>query len=169
MDTQTFLAALKPYSERPLIFDLGDVHIPGGYHVTEIKAVSTQAMDCGGQADAWRETVVQLWVPDRLEKRSMNVGKFLEIYGRVTAHIHIEAEAELRVEYGALGAPAVSYLVGGVEVSEKVVVRLEPPTVACKAAERSLSDSMNITVLNTSSSCCAPPAKNSAEEGSCCG
>lgn len=169
MDTQTFLATLEPYHERPLVFDLGNAPVPGGYHATEIKAVSTQAMDCGGRADAWRETVVQLWAPDNSEKRSMNVGKFLAIYGRVAAHIPIEAEAELRVEYGALGAPAVSYLVGGIEVREEVVVRLRPPAVTCKAAERSLSDSKNFTVLDTSSSCCAPPTKNSAEEGSCCG
>ena len=167
MDTQTFLATLELYSERPLVFDLGDAHVPGGYHVTEIKAVSTQAMDCGGRADAWRETVVQLWAPERLEKRSMNVGKFLAIYGRVAAHIPIEAEAELRVEYGALGAPAVSYLVGGIEVREEVVVRLRPPAVTCKAAERSLSDSKDIPMLNTSPSCCTPATGNSRMQ--CCG
>ena len=167
MNTQSFLETVKPYSERPLVFDLGDALIPGGYHVTEVKAVSTQAMDCGGRADAWRETVVQLWAPERLEK-SMNVGKFLAIYSRVSAQIPIEAEAELRIEYGALGAPAVSYLVGGIEVGKEVVVRLEPPAVTCKAAERSLSDSRDIPVLDTSPSCCTPPTTENSRT-QCCG
>ena len=81
--TQAFLDTLAPHQALPLIFTLsGEVLVHEGYHVTEVKAVSIQAMDCGGRPDAWNETVVQLWNPgDEGDRGFMTVGKFLEIYG----------------------------------------------------------------------------------------
>lgn len=31
-----------------------------GYHVTEVKAGSFQTLDCGGNPDAWQETILQV-------------------------------------------------------------------------------------------------------------
>ena len=136
MKTRDFLNALNAYGDHALIFYRGGERIRPGYHVTEIKAVSVRGMDCGGQGDAWGETVIQLWTPEVTDD-PMSVGKFLGIYHRVASQIPVEEGAEVRLEYGEQGAPAVSYFVGEVQPEgEEVVVRLEPPFVTCKANER---------------------------------
>jgi len=164
MNTETFLSSLEPSADKALIFDYGEGRVQPGYHVTEIKATTVQAMDCGGQGDTWAETVLQVWSPENAEGEvPMRVDKFLDIYHRVASSIPIVGTAEVRVEYGAVGAPAISYLVSSVETAgEQVVVRLEAPAVACKAADRSVGA---IPVLDgTSGACCTPSAKS----GACC-
>ncbi len=174
MDTKDFLAALEPYPTRALIFDLGEQRVRPGYHVTEVKAVNVQGMDCGGQGDAWSETVIQLWAPDNAKEPFMRVGKFLSIYSRVAERIPVAEDAGVRLEYGDIGAPAISYHVQNIQLKDKeVVVRLAPPAVTCKARERSYSDELeNLThdlpVLDTASNCCAPTTPNSIKQSVCC-
>ena len=166
MNTQEFLSALEPYTDQDLIFELGEHTIKAGYHVTEIKSATIQAMDCGGQETTWSETVVQLWTPDTNEAY-MSVAKFLNIYNRVAAHVSVSENAELRIEYGDAGAPAISYSVSGIRLEgEKVMVRLEPPFVTCKAIERSLSDEIVLPTMSAAS-CCAPDSASS-NQSTCC-
>lgn len=177
MNTQEFLVALEAQEDRALIFDLGERRVAPGYHVTEVKALSVQAMDCGGQADAWSETVVQLWVPDSSDTH-MRVSKFLAIYNRVTARVPTLASAQMRVEYGDVGAPAISYLVSAVEPGDDaVVVRLEPPAATCKAAERAAGFVPDALPTVGISGCCTPSAATddaglvslNVEQDACCG
>lgn len=163
MNTQTFLSSLSANPDRALIFDYGEGRVNPGYHVTEIKAATVQTVDCGGQGNAWSETVLQLWSPEFAEGEGhMSVGKFLSIYERVASHIPVESSAELRVEYGEVGEPAISYLVQALETTEEaVVVRLAAPVVACKGANRSVGD---IPVVNAVSSSRCTPSSN----GGCC-
>ncbi len=181
MNTRDFLDTLAPHEEHTLTFDLGHGRIHPGYHVTEIKAVSVQGMDCGGQGDAWSETVVQLWTPggstEENTKGNMHVSKFLSIYHRVASQIPVAGEAEVRLEYGDNGEPAISYFVSEVQVEgREVVVRLEPPFVVCKELERCGGDFCNqsanlnnLSVISPASECCTPaPAQNSAEQTTCC-
>ena len=162
MTTQDFLRALEPYLGKALIFDLGETHVNPGYHVTEVKAATVHAMDCGGQGSEWSETTLQLWVPVEADDKDgyMSVGKFLGIYRRVAASVPIVGSAEMRVEYGEVGAPAVSYLVEEFKAGEDALtVSLTPPAVTCKAIERSVGA---IPVVNQASGCCIPA------QTSCC-
>ena len=154
MTTQEFLTALEPHQEKALVFDYGK-RVHSGYHVTEIKAAAVHTMDCGGKRNQWFETILQVWAPEGASnERHMGVGKFLSIYRRVAAGVPIAQEATLRVEYGDVGSPAISYLVASVETRDgEVVVKLEPPAVACKANARFVGD---IPVLSTAAACCAP-------------
>ena len=174
MNTRAFLTTLASYPDRALVFEMDNQRIKPGYHVTEIKAVSTQSMDCGGQGDAWTETVIQLWTPGD-SGEYMRVSKFLNIYRRVASQVPVAEEGEVRLEYGEVGAPAISYFVKDVRLKGEVVVRLEPPFVACKEVERSASgdvpDNMNeLPVANAASGCCTPePSASSSKQTSCCG
>jgi hypothetical protein len=161
MTTGEFLEALEPQQEKSLVFDYGKRVAPG-YHVTEIKAAAVHSMDCGGKRNQWFETTLQVWAPEGTSnERHLGVGKFLSIYRRVAAGVPIAQEATLRVEYGDVGSPAISYLVASVEaLGDEVVVKLEPPAVACKANARFVG---NIPVLSTAAACCLP---NSAT--ACC-
>lgn len=139
MNTQEFLQNLTRHPDKGLVFEYGQGRrVAPGYHVTEIMSVSYESMDCGGQANAWRQTVVQLMDPGSQDKPEyMRVKKFLSIYNRVAASVAVEGEAEVRFEYGNPATPAAHYHVEGVEVEgENLVVRLTPPSVTCKAADR---------------------------------
>jgi Family of unknown function (DUF6428) len=95
-------------------------------------------MDCGGVADRWQETVIQLWNPgDEPAPEYMTVRKFLAIYDRVAKHVPISNDAELRFEYGDVGQPAYNYHVQSVEMrGESILVGLRAPVVTCKARDR---------------------------------
>ena len=184
MNTRDFLTTLDPYQDRALTFEIGgeigdeieDGRIQPGYHVTEIKAVSVRSVDCGGQESAWAETVIQLWTPERSNEHAMSVGKFLSIYRRVASRVPTEEDAEVRLEVGEQGAPAVSYFVANIRAEgQEVVVKLEPPLVACKALG-TLSLTMlenaadDLPVIRRASDCCTPPsAQKSTKQGACCG
>lgn len=137
--TAALIDALRASAQRPLEFHLGgQLLVSPGYHVTEIKAVSIEAMDCGGQAASWRETVIQLMDGSAEDAAGgfMTNRKFLAIYDRVTARIPVRDEAEVRFEYGNAQAAALQYHVTQLEVQpERLVVHLRQPGVQCKAGE----------------------------------
>ena len=151
--TQAFLDALAPHQDKPLVFQLnGETLVHEGYHVTEVKAVSVEAVDCGGRPDAWRETVVQLWNGGGEENRGfMTVGKFLGIYGDVAARVPVAAGAELRFEYGDAHNPTIQYRVGSLEPeADRVLVNLAYPAVSCKPRDGEQLAGLPVV------SCCGP-------------
>ncbi|GMA16122.1 GNAT family N-acetyltransferase [Deinococcus metallilatus] len=137
--TAALLDALRAQPQRPLEFWLhGNLLVGPGYHVTEVKAVTIEAMDCGGRADAWRETVIQLKDGNAQEVQAgfMSTRKFLAIYDRVARSVPVRGEAEVRFEYGNSALPAMQYRVTHVEPqAERVIVHLRTPGVQCKAAD----------------------------------
>jgi hypothetical protein len=138
--TRAFLDIL--HAARPdqqLVFYLNEAPlVAAGYHVTELKVVTYKTMDCGGVADKWEETVIQLWNPgDEPEQEYMSVRKFLAIYERVVKHIPVSYAAELRFEYGDKHRPAASYHVELLESrGTLILVHLRAPVVTCKARDR---------------------------------
>lgn len=161
--TQELMTALRTLPQRPLQFHLhGEVLVPAGYHVTEVKAVTIEAMDCGGKANAWHETVIQLMDGSAEEAKAgfMTNRKFLAIYDRVVKHIPVRDEAEVRFEYGNATTPAMQYHVTHVDIAaEQITVHLRTPGVQCKAG-----DSCGAPAEATSngcapdSGCCTPQA-----------
>lgn len=152
MTTQEFLNQLEGHPQKPLVFEYGGGKtVAPGYHVTEVMNLTYETVDCGGQANFWRETVVQLQGPgSKDEPEFMRTDKFLGIYHRVAASVPVRPDSEMRLEYGDSETPAVHYHVGSVETEgEAVIVRLSPPGVTCKAADRRAG----------ASSCCGPSLK----------
>ena len=138
--TRVFLDRLRGAKpDQQVVFQLDQAVLVGaGYHVTEVKAVTYSTMDCGGVADSWDETVIQLWNPgDEPERGYMTVKKFLAIYDRVVEHIPVSDNAELRFEYGDAHRAAASYHVERLESREALIlVHLRAPAVTCKARDR---------------------------------
>ena len=162
MNTQTFLDELKALNpDLSLIFRYGEETVSPGYHVTEIMNTLYESVDCGGQANTWRETVVQLQGPRADDAPAfMTVGKFLSIYGRVTQSLAVQNEAELKLEYGDPATPALRYHVTAVEPrNDAVTVNLTPPGVTCKARGRAQTSSTGadmtlLEVANSQKACC---------------
>jgi hypothetical protein len=165
---ETFLEHLEAHRDQALIFDLGNgQRVPVGYHVTEFKALEYHTVDCGGTEHRFQETVIELW-RTALEQNSdsLNVGKFLRIYQKVSPVVTFQPHAELIFLYGKPGEPAARYSVGNLEAnSEELIVRLEPHGVRCKSAERK-ADAV-LGQLPVVSGCCSATA-TAASSDLCC-
>jgi hypothetical protein len=143
MTTAEFLAQLERHRDHRLAYRAGPVDVAPGYHVTEIKAASIHAVDCGGRSTRWNETTLQLWSPNSDPTGDlMSAEKFLSIYRRVAGMVPIDAGAVVRAEYGPPGEVAVSYLVTDVVPRGEGVLEvvLAAPAVACKGRDRSIGD-----------------------------
>ncbi len=142
--TLALQTGLSAGPQRPLEFWLDGRPLVGpGYHVTEVKAVSIEAMDCGGKAATWRETVIQLMDGTAEEARAgfMTNRKFLAIYTRVTSRIPVRDEAEVRFEYGNALSPALQYHVRHVEPQDgRVIVHLRTPACSARPGRRVITD-----------------------------
>ncbi len=138
MTTKEFISTLEQRPSESLIFQLeGKDHIQPGYHVTEVMAVSYKTMDCGGKANAWEETVIQLMDPGKNDEPVfMTVEKFLGIYRKTLSGVPVLGGAELKFEYGPSGKPALRYFVGEIW-SENSALRVSLATtrVECKAGD----------------------------------
>ncbi|GHF58304.1 hypothetical protein HNQ07_004027 [Deinococcus metalli] len=155
VSTHALIIGLRDQLQRPLEFWLhGSPLVGPGYHVTEVKAVTIEAMDCGGKAASWRETVIQLMDGSAQDAQGgfMTTRKFLAIYDRVTSRIPVRDEAEVRFEYGSETLPALQYHVTHLEEQAgRTVVHLRTPGVQCKAG-----DACGLPVAEAQSEGCAP-------------
>jgi Family of unknown function (DUF6428) len=153
--TAELIGLLRTAPQTPLEFYLnGELMVQPGYHVTEVKAVSIESMDCGGKAASWRETVIQLMdgSAEELQRGHMSNRKFLAIYDRVSSRIPVHGEAEVRFEYGNASVPAMQYHVSHAEhQAQRLIVHLLAPGVQCKAG-----DACGVPVSSTGSDSCSP-------------
>ena len=163
--TQAFLEMVTAHLDAPLIFNLETQPLVGaGYHVTEVKAVLIEAMDCGGQADTWRETIVQLsdGSAEEATKGFMTVQKFLSIYGKAAAGVPVRGASEPRFEYGSNERPAIQYFIDAVTLEPAgLTVNLSSPKVTCKANDRA-ANSADASSCGCGPSGCAPVVTNSS-------
>src|SRR6266513_547793 len=150
MKTDKFISELRRAPSNQLIFvDLDGHTVDRGYHLTELKAASLQAVDCGGQTNQWQETIAQLWVPSDPVPDYMTVGKFLKIFDKVGGMIPLNLDTEIRIEYGDDNFFPLTYHVDSVAQEQGVTrVSLVPSATTCKARDR------RIALLKTDS-CCA--------------
>lgn len=160
----SFVSQLEASFTKSLRFTVaGQQLVPNDFHVTEIKKVSIDSLDCGGGASAWEELVIQLWSPrgdDTLAP--MTVEKFSSILAKAEALPLLDGE-HVRFEYAPLGQPAIQYALSGIDTGDDALeVVLTAPYVACKPIERRQMSELSVV---GESACCAP-SPNSAK--ACC-
>ncbi len=141
MKTSSFLAALRAQPHLPVEFRAGTETLHPGYHLTEVKRVAYETMDCGAMTHRWAESQFELWVPARAGaiagRDAMTAAKFLRIVDRVEAELPLADGAEARI-YASFGEqPAVLHGVERVAVVDgRLRVDLVADRARCKAAER---------------------------------
>lgn len=158
------LAALAPHDGKALVFDCGDGRqVQAGYHVTEVKAGSFVTLDCGGNPDAWQETILQVEdIPPKDGETSMRVGKFRRILGQVDAKVRLNADARLTFEVSRPGEAMRVYDVADVRFTEdSAIVRLGERSAICKPRHRAA-----LAIEAGASACCTPGSANVAS--ACC-
>lgn len=148
-----FLAAHK---EKPLVFFYDGRAVQPGYHVTEVKAGSFAALDCGANPESWSEIFVQLWDVNE-DRTHMPAGKFSAIIRKVTEHVALDHAAKLTFEVSDGVRPMQLHRASLPEIVDgEVRVALSARPASCKPRDRWLDEQKASACSGTADSktCC---------------
>lgn len=155
MQTKEFLSLLKEHPNKSLEFEYkSGAFVGANYHITEVKNITVDAVDCGARTDYWKETVIQLWEsPSEVGKTEfMGAFKALGILNKVNKIKPMAPEAEVKFEYSNSGFHTAQLFVDDILAGEdRLLVRLAVEKTDCKAKEE-----------------CGVPVTANAEEEVCC-
>jgi hypothetical protein len=137
MKTKEFISLLENNLDRELLFEYAnDKFVGANYHLTEVKNVFFDTVDCGGRSDRWKETHVQLWEsPKEIDKTNfMTVDKILSILKKVDGIKALEMVTPVKIEYGnANFHTSVMDIDDVITQSDKLIVKLFSQATLCKA------------------------------------
>ena len=147
------LARLDGHDDLPLSISYADRVTQAGYHVTEVKAGSFATLDCGGNPDAWQETVLQVEdIPPQGERAQMTAGKFRKILEQVDRKVRLNHDARLTIEIGQPGEAMRVFDVADIAIEgDRATLTLGVRAAICKPRHRAQ--------LAETASCCAPASK----------
>jgi len=139
MQTKEFLSLLKENPNKNLLFEYKDGYFVGAnYHITEIKNITIDAVDCGANADFWKETIIQLWEsPKEKDKREfMTANKAMGILNKVDRMKPMEKEVEVKFEYSNPNFHTAQLFVNDFVLEEnKLIMKLGVEKTDCKAKD----------------------------------
>lgn len=139
MKVQEFLSVLNQNKNKELLFEYEEGHFAGtNYHLTEVKNISFETVDCGGSSNAWKETHVQLWEsPDEIGKQGyLTTDKALSILERVDGIRPLWLDTEVKIEFGnARFHTAVMAVEKFNSAEERLTIKLFTEEPQCKAQE----------------------------------
>jgi len=153
------LTVLQSHFTKALVLHYAGRTIRPGYHVTEVKAGSFVTLDCGGNPDAWQETILQVedLGPDGT-RDYMSAGKFAGILEQVQRRIALDSTARLTFEIGTPEVPMQVFDVNTLDIgSDRVELRLAARAATCKPRHRA-------AIPAATTKCCAPGSDRTA----CC-
>ncbi len=135
MTVKDFFETLDQHPGKELKFQYRENQVvPAAYHITEVKNVHIESVDCGGRPSEDFQTIVQLWV-DGAEKqdRHMLTDKARKIFNIVDQKKPIRYGTEIFFEWGDAETPVSNYTVQEVQESaDHLLVSLTVPPTACK-------------------------------------
>lgn len=137
MKTHEFFTLLEQHKNKTLHFEYApNAFVGNNYHITEVKHVHIDSVDCGAQSDQWNETIIQLWEsPQEIGKRdAMSVLKALGILNKVARIKSFDLEAELKFEYSNERFHTAQLFVNDFELENtQLVIKLDVQKTDCKA------------------------------------
>ena len=158
MKTQEFLNVLKENSSKALLFEYNEGQfVDTNYHITEVKNTVIHSVDCGGRADQWNETIIQLWEsPEEKGKIGyLKVQKALEIFDRVHNIHPLDGAAIVKFEYSNENFHKAHLEIHNIELtSSKVIVKLFVTETDCKAKD--VCGVPETVLVNEQQNSCAP-------------
>ena len=162
MKTDEFITLLANNKDKELVFEYSEGQLVGAnYHITEVKHITIDSVDCGAQTDAWKETVIQLWEsPKEVGKTNfMTAFKALGILSKVARMKPFSDEAEIRFEYGNDRFHTAQLYVRDVaQLNGSLLIKLSVAPVACKASQVcGVSEAETVPMAsgcNPASGCC---------------
>ena len=139
MKTNEFLSLLKDNPGKTLLFEYKpNSFVRANYHITEIKNITVDSVDCGAKTDFWKETIIQLWEdPTEIDTEStMTAFKALGILNKVDTIKPMEREVEVKFEYSNPNFHMAQLFVNDVELSQdRIIMKLGVEQTDCKAKD----------------------------------
>lgn len=164
MQTHEFLSLLQEHSEKSLLFEYtSGKTVEANYHITEVKNVTIDSVDCGAKTDFWKETIVQLWEsPKEIDKTEyMSAFKALGILNKVDKIKPMERNVEIKFEYSNAHFHTAQLFVNGYTIEdENLILKLGVAKTDCKAKEE-CGVPVEANATHTKEACCSP-------ESGCC-
>lgn len=164
MNTSEFLSLLKQHQDKSLLFEYTEGKLVGAnYHITEVKNITIESVDCGAGTDFWKETIVQLWEsPKEIGKTEyMSAYKALAILNKVDRMKSMTKEAEVKFEYSNADFHTAQLFVNDYTLdSDSLVFKLSVQKTDCKAKETCGVSEKSEKVAAEEASC--------APESGCC-
>ncbi|MEW4923334.1 DUF6428 family protein [Algibacter sp. 2305UL17-15] len=164
MKTQELFSILEENKGKTLLFEYAPTRFVGAnYHITEVKHITVDAVDCGAQTDSWKETIIQLW-ESPLEKSKtahMSVLKALGILNKVGKMKPYVLEAEVKFEYSNTTFHTAQLFVNDFEIQDNnLILKLAVEKTDCKAKElcgvpEKIVEAAE-SVVEKVESCCSP-------------
>ena len=137
MKIKEIFQLFKEHQGKSLLFEYSsNQYVKANYHITEVKHLKIDSVDCGAQTDTWNETIIQLWEnPEELEKkRFMSVYKALSVLTKVGKIKSYDYESEVKIEYSNDMFHTAQLFVNNYEILEnKLILKLATQKTDCKA------------------------------------
>lgn len=158
MNTKELLSLLSEHTNKSLLFEYDkDKFVGANYHITEVKNVIVDSVDCGSGTDFWRETVIQLWEsPEELAKREyMSVKKALAILYKVHNIKPMDYTAVVKFEYSNSSFHTAQLFVSDFAYTDKkLILKLVVNKTDCKAREACVTPEKEEPCCPPESVCC---------------
>ena len=165
MDTKQIFNVLEQNQDKALLFEYApNLFVGANYHITEVKHLTVDSVDCGAQTDAWNETIIQLWEsPSELDKTEfMSVDKALAILKKVGEMKPYRLDSEVKFEYSNTTFHTAQLFVNDFEINNgKLIFKLAVEKTDCKARDLCGVPETLETVSANEEPCCSP-------NGNCC-
>ncbi|MEZ4793139.1 MAG: DUF6428 family protein [Gelidibacter sp.] len=165
MKTEQLLTLLAEHQDKSLLFEyVPNQLVSANYHITEVKHITVDSIDCGAQTDFWNETIIQLWESplELLKTEYMSVYKALAILKKVGKIKPYVLDAEVKFEYGNPSFHTAQLFVNDFEIKDNnLIIKLGVSKTDCKAKTLcGVVDAVG-TIIKREDPCCAP-------DGNCC-
>ena len=166
MKTQEFFKVLEENKNKSLLFEYTpNLLVGANYHITEVKHITIDSVDCGSQTDAWKETIIQLWESplEKAKTEYMSVYKALSILKKVGTMKAYDSESEVKFEYSNANFHTAQLFVNDFEIQEgSLTIKLGIEKTDCKAKELcGVPENVAEKLVEKMEPCCSP-------DGNCC-
>lgn len=132
-----FLDQLKATPGNELRFEYATAQfVPKAYHITEVKNVHIDSVDCGGRPDSYDQTIVQLWIKEGEDAdRHMSTDKALKIFDIVDRMKPMKRDSPIFFEWGTPELRTSVYAVEAIQEDGNLLTfQLKAPSPVCKPA-----------------------------------
>ncbi|MGD1944803.1 MAG: DUF6428 family protein [Croceivirga sp.] len=139
MQTSELLELLNTHNTKELLFEYAPgLFVGANYHITEIKNITVDSVDCGAKTDFWKETVIQLWESPKEKGKTefMTAYKALGILNKVDGIKPMQRDTEVKFEYSNDHFHTAQLFVNDyVYNNQKLIFKLASKKTDCKAKE----------------------------------
>ncbi|OUS01420.1 hypothetical protein A9Q86_06465 [Flavobacteriales bacterium 33_180_T64] len=165
MKTQDLFSILEQNQDKSLHFEYApNAFVGANYHITEVKHLKIDSVDCGAQTDSWNETIIQLWESpmESYKTEYMSVLKALGILKKVGKIKPYDFGAEVKFEYSNKTFNTAQLFVNDYIIEDnKLIIKLGVEKTACKANDICGIVDKTKELISEVEACCSP-------ESNCC-